>query len=507
MKIVFRTDASIQIGSGHVMRCLTLAEALRDRGAKVLFICRDLPGNLNAMIEAKGFDLCRLPAPGSHVAGLSWNRHANWLGVDWSQDAAETLRCLHEVDKSVDWLVVDHYALDRQWEVLMRPVAAKIMVIDDLADREHDCDLLLDQNLYPDQDTRYESLLSRNCKQLLGPGYALLRPEFSNLRRQLADRDGQVRRILVFMGGSDLDDVTSRVLDALKSLQEFMFEVDVVVGANSPNRKTVETLCREVPRCNFHCQVPNLAELMNKADLAIGGGGSAVWERACLGVPSLVLGIADNQSALAETVGERGCCLYLGMAAEVTTPEIVAAVLTLFKAPGLLQHFSTASRTLTDGRGVARVVRYLNGPTLRIREAVADDCEPVFNWRNAPEVRAHFFDPGPLCWDDHQRWFAGVLGDPMRCLLIGEADGQPVGVVRYDLAGQSSVVSVYLAPTQLGQGLGPSLLSAADQWLVQNRPEVRWVDAEILPRNVASREAFVAAGYELSYCIYRRRFA
>lgn len=491
------------------MRCLTLAERLRDQRAEVIFVCRELPGNLNDFITARGFDLLRLPAPREKevASGRDMDEYADWLGVSWQQDADETLKALSGDRALIDWMVVDHYALDLHWESRLRSVCERILVVDDLANRMHDCDLLLDQNLYADQDSRYLKLVPNNCEELLGPRYSLLRPDFAMARKTLRVRDGNVQRVLVFMGGSDPDNVAGKVLDAFRYLDSVDIWIDLVVGAQSAHRLALQKQCKNMPQVILHENVTDMATLMANADLAVGAGGTSSWERACLGLPSVVLSIANNQAVLAETLGEQGYCLYLGRAPEVTFLEIAQALSTLLKATSLRRYFSVASLKLVDGRGVDRVIRHMVPPAIQIREVTDADCEAVFCWRNSPEVREYFFCPELIPWEEHQRWFSRVQEDPDRVLLIGEVKGLPVGVVRYDLSGSGALVSVYLVPGRLGSGFGAPLLRAADQWLRQNRPAVQSINAEILPGNEASRRVFAAAGYAASYNVYSRVFA
>ena len=287
MRVVFRVDSSLDIGTGHVMRCLTLGERLKESGIAVTFICRDLPGNLSGYIESRGFAVQRLPAPSTlTAAGLSTHNYGAWLGVHWQDDAAQTAELLAQ-SGAVDWLVVDHYALDAGWERRLRPLVQKIMAIDDLANRTHDCDLVLDQNFYLDLEDRYDRLVPTQCVKLLGPRYALLRPEFRQARKNLRERDGQVKRILVFFGGSDAGNETAKALEAIRLLNRPEIAVDVVVGGINPHRRQIEELCAGWPATTCHCQVNNMAELMAGADLAIGAGGTTTWERCCLGLPSV----------------------------------------------------------------------------------------------------------------------------------------------------------------------------------------------------------------------------
>ncbi len=191
MRVVFRADASIQIGTGHVMRCLTLADALRERGVETLFICRDLAGFSAEMFVSRGHDIRMLAAPqGVRQATPNEPVHAKWLEVSWEEDAKETGEILESVGE-VDWLVVDHYALDFKWESLLYSNVSKIMVIDDLADRRHECDLLLDQNLYDNMNVRYQERTPAACKHILGPQFALLRSEFAVEKKNYRKERGQ----------------------------------------------------------------------------------------------------------------------------------------------------------------------------------------------------------------------------------------------------------------------------------------------------------------------------
>lgn len=502
MKVAFRVDASIQIGSGHVMRCLTLANALSEGGSEVAFVCREHDGHLCNFIENRGYHVHRLPAPAGS-SRMNWNQHAAWLGIAWEEDARQTLEAL-ENNQEHDWLIVDHYALDRNWEHRLRPLAKRIMIIDDLADRPHDCDLLLDQNLYPDLENRYVALVTTDCEKLLGPKFALLRPEFIEARKYVAVRNGTVRRILVFMGGSDPDNSTEKVLKALNELSQYKLEFDVVLGRQSIHREALQRQCASMPQVAWHEYVSDMAVLMTKADLAVGAGGTALWERACLGLPSLILSIADNQIDLAETFGECGFGLYLGHAKNIKAHEIFQALATMIRSSSMLRHFSRSSMQLTDGHGAERVTRRLTKPDIKIRTAVVEDCENIYRWRNAPEVRLNFFNPNPIRWEDHQNWFYRKLEDPNCILLIGDTDGNPVGVVRYDLKANKAMVSIYLVPEKIGHGFGASLLQAADQWIRQYYPGIRRIKAEILTDNVASQETFLAAGYVAIHNIYHR---
>lgn len=356
MIIFFRTDASLQIGSGHVMRCLTLASELRQRGAEVSFVCRELPGHLIGLIEDRGISVSRLlQATTGYDAQSDDVAHAAWLGVSWEQDAAETVAALEH--RKPDWLVVDNYAIDRRWEEVVRSRVGKIMVIDDLADRPHDGDLLLDQNPYRGMETRYDHLVSTSCRKLLGARYALLRDEFAVARGKLRRRDGMVRRVLVFFGGVDATNETEKVLIALDGVSGRHFEVDVVVGSGNQQGEEIARFCSARDGFHYHCQVDNMAELMAAADLAIGAGGTTMLERCALGVPSIVTPVASNQEALCRDLSDAGIIVSVD-SRDNYCPEVIADVIGNKEE---LNRLEMKSSCLVDCLGAKRVVDALLG--------------------------------------------------------------------------------------------------------------------------------------------------
>lgn len=297
MIIAIRVDASIQIGSGHVMRCLTLADELKRNGANVHFICREHPGNMCAFIEARGYMVYPLTSDGNEsTIDLSQDlpKHADWLGTSWERDAHETIKVIQEKVTGCDSLIVDHYAIDYRWEALFKPFVSKIMVIDDLADRRHGCDLLLDQNYYHNKEERYLDKVPPYCQLLIGPHYAMLREEFKELREQVKPRTGITKRILVFFGGVDVNNYTAHAIKALSRNVRFRLHVDVVIGAQNTHRQCIEIACAK-HGFTCHIQTSHMAELMLAADLAIGAGGSTTLERISMGLPSIVFAIAENQ--------------------------------------------------------------------------------------------------------------------------------------------------------------------------------------------------------------------
>jgi UDP-2,4-diacetamido-2,4,6-trideoxy-beta-L-altropyranose hydrolase len=332
------------------MRCLTLAGELRRQGAEVLFISRQLEGHLCNSIERAGFEIWRLPAP--TIVDVA---HSSLLGVSGMIDAEETRAVFSSMGISPDWLIVDNYALDAHWETLMRPLADHLMVIDDLANRPHNCDLLLDQNLYANMEVRYDGLVPKHCRKLLGPKYALLRPEFMKVRKHLRKRAGNVCRILIFFGGSDMSNETTKALEAVRLLNLPEIAIDVIVGETNPHKEQVRQLCDDMSNTTFYCNVDNMAQMLARSDLTIGAGGSTTWERCCLGVPSIVLSIADNQEAIADECYKVGACNYLGNSNNVTTVQLANEINKMVQRPDSLINYGRKAVNLVDCKGVIRV--------------------------------------------------------------------------------------------------------------------------------------------------------
>lgn len=356
MHILVRADASVEMGTGHIMRCLTLADELRRRGADIHFVTRAHAGHLAELIANKGYSVTLLPLPAEpyHRSGDE-PAHADWLGVNWEEDVRETRTALEQIG-GVDWLVVDHYALDHRWETALRPLNKRLFVIDDLADRIHDCDVLLDQNLQPNGEKRYASLVPDHCRLLLGPRFALLRPEFREARKRLRPRDGKVRRILIFFGGTDPHNLTSLALEAVRSLHRKDISVDVVVGSGNPRREAVRKECEIMPNAIYHCQTDDMAGLMARADLALGAGGSTNWERCSLGLPAWVVVAAANQGRVSNLLLSLNAILGMNDLDDLDVEKLGNDLTQFLNHPDRMLSISRNALEILDGDGVTRLI-------------------------------------------------------------------------------------------------------------------------------------------------------
>lgn len=365
--ILFRTDASLQIGTGHVMRCLTLADALAARGAQCHFLCRAYEGNLIEIIRAKGHCVHTIPAlpqgarSSANDIHVDAPAHRHWLGASQAEDidaCAPVLEALRP-----DWLIVDHYALDARWERAFAPLCGRLMVIDDLADRPHECDVLLDQTIGRTAGD-YAALVPAHCQLLCGSQYALLRPEFAELRPYSLQRRAQpqLRHLLISMGGVDKGNATGQVLTALhESALPDDCGITVVMGMAAPWRDEVERQAQAMPwPTQVQTGVSNMAQLMADSDLAIGAAGATSWERCCLGLPTIMLVLAENQSAVARGLEQAGAARVIEkeQGIQERLPALLAALLA---APQSLALMGEAASAVADGNGMSAVIPVLEG--------------------------------------------------------------------------------------------------------------------------------------------------
>lgn len=312
-KVVIRTDASTEIGSGHVIRCLTIAHLLKKHDIDVYFMMQEVPGNLIDYVAKQGF------------------RNITTL-------------------ESANLYIIDHYNIDEGWEQKLRVYTKKIMVIDDLANRSHDCDLLLDQNVVPQFETRYEGLISAHSVRLLGPSYLIMRDEFIKARQNMPDRTGKVKKILVFMGGTDPTDETSKILRALQETTTKFETIHVVVGNGNVHKEYIQAICTE-RGFYYHCQIDYMADLMLQVDFSIGAGGSTTWERCYVGLPSSSTIVADNQRIATEYAAELGAVWNIGWHENITVATYIDLLNKLSEDTSFLKQMSVKGLQLTASKG------------------------------------------------------------------------------------------------------------------------------------------------------------
>lgn len=498
MRAAFRVDANALMGGGHVMRCLSLANTLRRQGFETIFVFAIMPAALLEHVSAAGHAVRSIAcSPEMNREGAGWE--AEPLSTEAQRRDAEAMT--QAVGGRADWLVVDHYLLDRRWENAARRQADRILVLDDLANRLHDCDLLLDQTLGRERGD-YSTLVLGQARLLLGPLYALLRPEFVRERpASLARRrsPGVVRRIFISLGATDVGGCTIPAARAgLAAAGEL--EVDVVIGRSAPSVEELRALAEREPRLRLHVDTQEMAALMRDADLAIGASGSTSWERCCLGLPTVALVLADNQRLVAEKLTEGGSA-YVAHCADAL-PE---TLFSLIADPARRLAMTAAAAALADGWGVERVSREMLSTgqlpgKIEIRPVRATDSEALWLWRNDPATRAASRSRAAVAWPDHAAWFERMLSSEDGHLFLAECGGRAIGMVRFDrLTGAEPAyeVSINLSPDARGGGTGRAVLAAGCRYWLQENGPVR-LEAAVHLDNAASRRIFEALGFAFS---------
>lgn len=482
MRIYFRVDSSKEIGTGHLMRCLSLAEELKKNGAEIIFICRKQGDNSSEILKAKNFKVKYL----AEIADESPDRklaHSNWLKTSQVQDAIDTLKVM----KKADWMIVDHYALDEDWQEVVGEKADKIMVIDDLADRNHKADILLDQNYFEDFASRYDELVGSSCQKLLGPAFAILRDEFAEQRKNLAERSGSIESIFISFGGVDADNYTQKVLNELGS---FGGKIVIVAGASNPNFESLQKYKEAKKNIILHKSVNNMAELMANSDLAIGAGGSTTWERCALGLPSIVIPIAENQIEGSRALHDKQVISYC----EINDLEELLELHLSNKA--INKEMSDNGLKLVDAKGAKRVAANL---LIKLRKAEPTDAKKILKIRNEEFVRENSINSEVIEWEAHKNWFERSLKNEYRHMLIAEIDKYIVGAIRYDInpeLPQAAEISIFMSEKFSGKNFGEVILKKGENWLLNESSDIKTLTATVLEKNERSRKLFYQNGFD-----------
>jgi len=435
MLFLFRVDSSYEIGSGHVMRCITLANILSAKGNKIIFICKEHDSNLINRIKDLGYEVGRLAL--SKDNNSSELAHYSWLGGSQDDDVKKTINFIKPYE--IDWVVIDHYAIDYYWHKKIRPYTKNILVIDDLADRKHDCDLLLDQNLGSTAE-KYKHLVPEKCKLMLGTKYALLRPEFVKWRDiSINRRKNQIgiKNILVTLGGVDSQNITAGVLKVLSNIPHIKDAVvNVILGSQSKHIDNVQLEAKKSSlNITIHVNTNKVAELISQADIAIGAGGISAWERCVLGVPAIVFALAENQIFVVNQLQKKGISIFINSLDELTKA--------INKITNNLSLFSENSSNIIDGLGASRLLDYLtpndyeiliNGKKLtaknftKLSETKLLDILMV---RNHPEIRKAMFSCKKISQSEHLSFVEKLHIDKSKQFFAIYQSDNLVGVIYF----------------------------------------------------------------------------
>jgi UDP-2,4-diacetamido-2,4,6-trideoxy-beta-L-altropyranose hydrolase len=495
MRACFRVDASRGMGVGHVMRCLSLADALSDVGTESTFICGAQAGE---WVEQRGYRHSPVASPllldAEHTSD-AWR----------AADVAATRAVIEASGERPDWLIVDHYAIDQRWHHALRDISQRLAVIDDLADRNLDCDLLIDHNQAADHLQKYAGRIGKSTRVLGGPRYALLKPQFVTAARYTWRP--RVASIGIFMGGADQPNLSAMAFEACRTYAGFDGDIEIAATRMNPHLSSLQALVAADPRASLTLDQPDLTDFFARHDLQIGAGGGATWERCCIGAPAVTLAYAENQWVPLRGLAELGILVTPEPTPSPSVEEIGRVVGQLINDPQRRRQLAARAREVVDGLGAKRVSLAMAGSALQVRVATVADAQLMHEWRNDPATRAVSIDSNPIALESHLRWLQATLADARRTLLIGTVGNIAVGVIRFDELADSTEVSLYLDPGLNGFGLGRSLLLAGESFEVRRRAQAVEFIATIKEQNRASIHMFESAGYAAAgpQCWKKRR--
>jgi len=492
MNVVIRADASIHIGSGHIMRCLVLADALSEQGDTVTFASRPQQGDLIAFVRSRGFKVNELVVPAHWEIPQSSADYAAWLQVSWEEDAESLIQNIN----NVDLLIVDHYGLNADWESFVKnKFLCKVVAIDDLV-REHQADLILDQTLLR-KPLEYKEK-NANSTVLAGCDFALIKQNFTIYRKQVLDSNVLPSKIniLLSMGGIDQPNATLQTLQVLSKTPKNMLFVTVLLSTKAPNYQSVKDFSLQHSSWVRHIDfVENMAELMLEHQVAIGAPGGTSWERACLGIPSIIIPLADNQKTISHHLVQVGAAIRVNLA-DISSSLLPAYQTMLSK----WSHMRVANLSICDGLGLLRVTQSIknlcnnDSNSITLRRATKCDIKSVFDWQVLPETRQYALTPELPTWEGHQKWMFTKLQSITDYFYIIESllNNTSIGVVRLDkLFVDKYVISIFINPLYFGKGIAKEALTYIDRI----HPDIT-IQATVLEENIASQRLFTAARYQ-----------
>jgi UDP-2,4-diacetamido-2,4,6-trideoxy-beta-L-altropyranose hydrolase len=465
------------------MRCLALAQAWLDKGGKVVLISHCESEALRKRITGEGFDFISMDKP-----------HPDPFDIEFTISTLNKLKGQNSTLKT--WLVVDGYHFDADYQKSVKAAGYKLLWIDDYGHADHYyADLVLNQNI--SADPSFYIKREPYTQLLLGTRYALLRREFNRWQGWQREISPVARKVLVTLGGGDPDNVTLKVIQALKQLDVPGMEARIVIGPANPHLELLKKGIRDESRLHLLTNVADMPELMAWADVSITAGGSTCWELAFMGLPGLIIILADNQRPVGQWLDQSGVGVNLGWHAALSPHQISQAAFDLLGAPETRKEMALKGQALIDGEGADRVLMFVQNNRLRLRRVRNDDCQLLWRWANDTEVREASFITEAILWEDHVRWFSQKRNDPSWLQFIAVDDReQPVGQVRFDLKdGESAEIGVSIDRERQGSGYGKLILELAAAELFRTTT-VRTINAFIKIGNLKSINAFEKAHYK-----------
>ena len=340
--IFIRVDSGQHIGYGHMIRCLALAGNLKNF-FNIIFLTTNYKGNINSLIKKNNYKLIQLK-----------KTKTNQSKIKIKLDAEQTIKIINKIGNEKSLLLVDNYELSSRWESMVKPFVNKIIVIDDLISRKHNCDLIIDQNLHTNMQKLYVNCLPKKCIRLFGPSYVILRKQFLQEKKFTKKRKLPIKKILITFGGSDYQNHTLLVLNNLKNI-DTKKTVFVVVGKAHSNKKSIKSFCKKFPYFEYIEQTNDMAKLIRMSDLSIGSGGTTTWERCFLGLPSIIIITSNDQKDIAHAISKNKCGINIGKI-NTSTKMNLNDIIQNFKSNDF-ENMSKKCMNLVDGKGVIRITK------------------------------------------------------------------------------------------------------------------------------------------------------
>ncbi len=459
------------------MRCLALGQAWQDAGGNVVFAMAESTPAVDARLRCEGMEIVQL---------------------DVSPNSVQDVRKVKALagDRRAAWVVVDGYQFDSEYQRSLKNAGLKLLFVDDLGQCErYFADIVLNQSVHASEEMYANHEIY--TRLLLGPRFAMLRRDFQPWTKWRREITPNGHKVLVTMGGSDPDNVTAIVLEALRALEIDELEVVAVLGGSNPHVDSLERFASQSPSIRFLRDAPNMPELMAWADIAVSAAGSTCAEMGLLGLPAILIDLAENQTPVAQELDRRQAAIHLGSSKDVTPAQTAGQVQSLLLSAEHRICLSERSRALVDGEGAGRVSAAIHGCDLHLRRVQEKDCRQLWEWANDPEVRPVSFATEPISWQRHLEWFNSRLRDPNAVLYLAvDSADIPAGQVRFQIGSTRAAVSISMAPPFRGKGYGKVVLAMATGDLFR-KTAVTQIDAYVKPNNTASLRLFTRAGYAL----------
>ena len=487
MNVVFRLDASEKIGMGHLSRCNSLASSLVDKGAKIHFITRYLDKKFKKFLENKKYRLSYLPKNKVFEKSNNLNSENLWPNELQKIDAIQTKKLIS--NKKTDWLVVDHYGLNLQWEKILNQKVKKIMVIGDHLNRPHVCNLFLNQNFVKEKDFKLKRTLPKKCKVLLGPRYSLLDKSYLSLRKKMKIKDKKIKKVLISFGGSDMPKLLYKVVETFNCRE--LKNVNLMVVTNNKFH-----IYKKIKK-KFFKSAKTLSKLIYKSDFCIGAGGSTTWERMCLGLPTLIFPIAKNQKKSSENLYKEKLIYLVKNYKKIGKKALRKKIISIIKDKKNLYQKKINGLTIVDGLGSFRLSEILfpsRSRDLKIRRAKSQDLITYFNWVNEKEVIKSSFKNKPISIKEHTKWFKNQIKNKKSIMFVLEANKLPVGQIRFDIFNKQAFIDYSLDKIVRERKWGKKIINLGIKNLKLSKINV--INAKVKKNNLKSMSIFNNLGFE-----------